>query len=65
MVSLRCKMMVEEELRKLEIAYSLIDLGMVEIAGEIYPQQREMLKNNLLKYWREIQRNQRCIRSFK
>ncbi|WP_051350082.1 helix-turn-helix domain-containing protein [Dyadobacter alkalitolerans] len=61
MVSLRCKMMVEEELRKLEIGYSLIDLGMVEIAGEMYPQQREMLKNNLLKSGLELMDDKKSI----
>jgi hypothetical protein len=37
MVSLRCKMMVKEELQKLGLRHMTIDLGMVEILGRNYP----------------------------
>lgn len=35
MVSLRCKMLVKEELTKLGLHYVFVDLGMVEILEEI------------------------------
>ncbi|MBN2893867.1 MAG: helix-turn-helix transcriptional regulator [Bacteroidales bacterium] len=49
MVSLRCKMMVKEELMNLGIKYVVIDLGVVEILEDITPEQHEQLKKNLLK----------------
>lgn len=48
MVSLRCKMMVKEELKKLGLHYVIIDLGMVEILEDISEAQRESLRANLL-----------------
>ena len=47
MVSLRCKMMVKEELKKLGIHFVVVDLGVVEILEDINPLQFEELKNNL------------------
>lgn len=47
MVSLRCKMMVKEELKKLGIQFVLVDLGVVEILEDITLLQFEELKNNL------------------
>lgn len=41
MVSLRCKMMVKEELKKLGLHYVIIDLGMVEILEDISDAQRK------------------------
>ena len=35
MVSLRCKMLVKEELRKLGLQFIVVDLGMVEIMGDL------------------------------
>jgi AraC-like DNA-binding protein len=49
MVSLRCKMMVKEELKKLGLNYVAIDLGMVEIMEDITTEQRDRLKVNLIK----------------
>lgn len=48
MVSLRCKMMVKEELKKLGIHYVIVDLGMVEILEDITEKQRMELKKNLI-----------------
>jgi AraC-like DNA-binding protein len=47
MVSLRCKMMVKEELKKLGLHYVVVDLGMVEILEEIAQKQHDLLKKNL------------------
>ena len=54
MVSLRCKMMVREELKKLDLDYLNIDLGRVEIMGEITTEKRETLRENLAKSGLEL-----------
>jgi hypothetical protein len=47
MVSLRGKMMVKEELKKLGLHFVLVDLGMVEILEDITQAQFDVLKKNL------------------
>ena len=49
MVSLRCKMVVQEELKKLGMKYVVVDLGVVDFLEEITEEKREQLKVNLLK----------------
>ncbi|UZR99976.1 helix-turn-helix domain-containing protein [Chondrinema litorale] len=49
MVSLRCKMMVKDELIKLGLHASIVELGMVEILEDITQQQHDELKKNLSK----------------
>lgn len=49
MVSLRCILMVKEELKKLGLHYVSLDLGEVDILESITPEQRELLKAALLK----------------
>jgi hypothetical protein len=49
MVSLRCKMVVTDEVRNLGIDYSMVDMGVVEILENIRPEQKDLLKTNLLK----------------
>jgi len=61
MVSLRCKMMVKEELKKLGIKYVIVDLGMVEILEDISKKQREQLKVNLLKSGLELLDDKKSI----
>ena len=61
MVSLRCKMMVEEELKKLGIHHSIIELGMVDILGTITKEQREQLKINLLRSGLELMDDKKSI----
>ncbi|MEQ9286611.1 MAG: helix-turn-helix domain-containing protein [Cyclobacteriaceae bacterium] len=48
MVSLRCKLMVKEELRKLGLRYVVVELGMIEILEDITIEQRKQLRENLL-----------------
>lgn len=48
MVSLRCKMMVTEELKKLDIKHVIVELGVVELLQDITKEQRVLLKENLL-----------------
>lgn len=61
MVSLRCKMMVKEELKKLGLNYVIVDLGMVEILEDITEKQHEELKNNLLKSGLELLDDKKSI----
>ncbi len=61
MVSLRCKMLVQEEFRKLGLHYTTVDLGLVEIMEEISPDQQEQLKLSLLKSGLEILDDKKSI----
>ena len=47
MVSLRCKMAVKNELKKLGLHYSQVDLGEAEIMEDITGEQREKIKKDL------------------
>ena len=61
MVSLRCKMMVGEELTKMAIQYIDIDLGIVEIPVDITYNQRELLRENLLRSGLELLDDKKSI----
>jgi AraC-like DNA-binding protein len=61
MVSLRCKMMVKEELKKLGLRYVFVDLGTIEILEDITPEQRVQLKANLLKSGLELLDDKKAI----
>jgi AraC-like DNA-binding protein len=61
MVSLRCKMIVKEELSKLGLRYVMVDLGVVEILEGITESQRERLKANLLKSGLELLDDKKAI----
>lgn len=61
MVSLRCKMIVKEELKHLGLNYVIVDLGMVEILEDITPLQREQLKTNLLRSGLELLEDKKSI----
>lgn len=54
MVSLRCKMMVKEELAKLGLQHTVLDLGMVELLEDITEEQRLKLKVSLLRSGLEL-----------
>ena len=61
MVSLRCKMLVKEELRKLGLQFIVVDLGMVEIMGDLTRDQHDQLKANLLKSGLELLDDKKAI----
>jgi AraC-like DNA-binding protein len=61
MVSLRCKMMVKDELQKLGLKYATLDLGMVELFDDITSEQRETLKMNLLQSGLELLDDKKAI----
>ncbi|PKP19303.1 MAG: AraC family transcriptional regulator [Bacteroidetes bacterium HGW-Bacteroidetes-23] len=61
MVSLRCKMMVKEELKKLNLDFLNIDLGVVEVLGEISPKKLDKLRENLSTSGLELLDDKRAI----
>ena len=61
MISLRCKMLVKQELKNLGIHYSSVDLGLVEIIGEITEDKRNKLKAALLKSGLELMDDKKSI----
>lgn len=54
-------MMVKEELRKLGLHYVIVDLGMIDILQDITQEQRNLLKNNLLKSGLELLDDKKSI----
>ncbi|WP_439882740.1 helix-turn-helix domain-containing protein [Pontibacter sp. MBLB2868] len=61
MVSLRCKLMVKEELNKLGLQYLLVDLGTVELLEDITSEQRIQFKTNLEKSGLELLDDKKSI----
>ncbi len=61
MVSLRCRIVVKDELKKLGLSHGSIELGMVEIKEDITSSQREELKRNLLKSGLELLDDKKSI----
>lgn len=61
MVSLRCKMLVKEELKKLGLDYVTLDLGMVEIFEDIDDHKRIQFRNSLLKSGLELLDDKKSI----
>ena len=61
MVSMRCKMLVKEELKKLGLQFVLVDLGTVEIMGDLAPNLHDQLKENLLKSGLELLDDKKSI----
>ncbi len=61
MVSLRCKLMVKEELKKLGLHYVIVELGIIEVLENITNQQRVQLKRNLSKSGLELMDNKKSI----
>jgi len=61
MVSLRCKMIVHQELERLGIKNAVVDLGTVELLDDISSEQRQNLKENLLKTGLEVLDDKKSI----
>jgi len=61
MVSLRCIMMVKDELKKLGLKYIAVELGVVDIMEDITQQQHDELKINLLRSGLELLDDKRAI----
>ena len=61
MVSLRCKMVVKDELRKLGISYSNISLGQVELTEEINQSQLENIRTALKRSGLELMDDKKSV----
>ncbi|MEO8172296.1 MAG: AraC family transcriptional regulator [Sediminibacterium sp.] len=61
MVSLRCKMLVKDELTLLGLHYATVALGMIDIVEDISAANREQLKINLLRSGLELLDNKKSI----
>lgn len=61
MVSLRCKMAVKEELKKMNLHFVLVDLGEVEIMEDLTDLQKEELKSSLLEIGLELMDDKRAV----
>lgn len=61
MVSLRCKMVVKNELKHLGLHYTFVELGMVEVLEEITPAQLQLLKISLKKSGLELLDDKKSI----
>ena len=60
MVSNRCKMMVREELKNLGLHF-IVDMGVVDIMEDITMEQREQIRNALLKSGLELMDDKRAM----
>ena len=58
---MRCKMVVQEELKKLGLHYTSVDLGEAEIVEDISPGQLGRLKEALLRSGLELMDNKKSI----
>lgn len=61
MVSLRCKMMVKDELKKLGLHYIVVELGTIEIMEELSDDMREELRKNLAQSGLELLDDKKSI----
>ncbi|HEY1021312.1 MAG TPA: helix-turn-helix domain-containing protein [Flavisolibacter sp.] len=61
MVSLRCKMIVRSELEKMQLHVTVVELGEVEIAGELTSRQQQELKAVLAKFGFELMGDKKSI----
>lgn len=61
MVCLRCKMVVKEELTKLGIHFTTVELGEAEVVEDITAQQHDQIKAALLKSGLELMDDKKSI----
>src|SRR5882724_3709591 len=61
MVCIRCKMVVKEELDKLGLHFTTVELGEAEILENISAEQRDQLKNGLLKSGLELMDDKKSV----
>lgn len=61
MVSIRCKMAVKEELKKLGLHFIIVDLGEIEIMENITDVKRELLREGLKNSGLELMDDKRAV----
>jgi AraC-like DNA-binding protein len=61
MVSIRCKMLVKEELKKLGLHFILVEMGVAEIMENITTEQREQIRAALLVSGLELMEDKKAV----
>jgi AraC-like DNA-binding protein len=61
MVCIRCKMVVKSELDKLGLHYKKVDLGEVDLVGDLTPEQHDQLKTALSKSGLELMDDKKAV----
>ena len=61
MVSMRCKMVVKEEIKKLGLHFILVDMGVVDIMEDITAVQREQIRVGLHKSGLELMDDRKAV----
>lgn len=61
MVSLRCKMMVKEELKKLGLHFIVVELGEIDIMENLTSEQRKELKAGLMQSGLELMDDKKAV----
>jgi AraC-like DNA-binding protein len=61
MVSLRCKMLVKQELERLNLKHMVVELGAVEILSDFSDEQRSLLKASLHRWGLELLDDKKSI----
>jgi hypothetical protein len=61
MVSLRCKMLVKEELKRLGLHFVNVELGTVEVMETLTPENRELLRVALFRSGLELIDDKKAI----
>jgi hypothetical protein len=61
MVCIRCKMVAKSELDKLGLHYKKVELGEVDIIGDMTHEQQELLKSALLKSGLELMDDKKAV----
>jgi len=60
MVSMRCKMAVREELKKLGLHF-IVDMGVADVMEDITPEQREQIRNGLHQSGLELMDDKKAV----
>jgi AraC-like DNA-binding protein len=61
MVSMRCKMVVKEELKKLGLHFIIVDMGVADIMEDITKEQHEQIRIALLKSGLELMDDKKAV----
>jgi AraC-like DNA-binding protein len=61
MVSMRCKMVVKEELKKLGLHFIIVEMGVADIMENINTQQREQIRIALLRSGLELMDDKKAV----
>lgn len=61
MVCIRCKMVVKDELTRLGLKYTSVELGEADLEDSISDNQREQFRANLLKYGLELMDDKKSV----